>query len=70
VTPGAYPIPSFSWMFLYPAYRDKAKAATLRDFAEWALSEQAQDIAAQLGYLPLPADVIGLGKRGLAELAK
>ena len=68
VTPGAYPIPSFSWMFLYPAYRDKAKAAALRDFAEWALSEQAQDIAAQLGYLPLPADVIALGKRELGEL--
>jgi phosphate transport system substrate-binding protein len=55
-TAGAYPIPSFSWMLVYPAYRDKAKASALRDFAEWALSQQAQDIAVQLGYLPLPAD--------------
>jgi phosphate transport system substrate-binding protein len=70
VTPGAYPIPSFSWMFLYPAYRDKAKAVALRDFAEWGLSQQAQDIADQLGYLPLPADVIALGNRQLAEFAK
>jgi phosphate transport system substrate-binding protein len=68
-TAGAYPIPSFSWMLIYPAYREKAKATALRDFAEWALSQQAQDIALQLGYLPLPADVIGLGKRELGELA-
>ena len=68
MTSGAYPIPSFSWMFLYPAYRDKAKAATLRDFAEWALSQQAQDLAAQLGYLALPADVIALGRRELGLL--
>ena len=68
-TAGAYPIPSFSWMLMYPAYEDKAKATALHDFAEWALSLQAQDIAAQLGYLPLPADVIGLGRRELGELA-
>ena len=41
-TPGAYPIPSFSWMLIYPAYRDEAKGAALREFAEWALSQQAQ----------------------------
>jgi phosphate transport system substrate-binding protein len=70
MTPGAYPIPSFSWMFLYPAYRDKAKAAALRDFAEWVLSQQAQDLGAQLGYLPLPADIIALGRRELGVLAK
>jgi phosphate transport system substrate-binding protein len=69
-TAGAYPIPSFSWMLIYPAYRDKAKATALHDFAEWALSQQAQDIAAQLGYLPLPGDVIALGERELGELAK
>jgi len=68
-TAGAYPIPSFSWMLVYPAYREKAKATALREFAEWALSQQAQDIALQLGYLPLPADVIALGKRELGELA-
>lgn len=68
-TPGAYPIPSFSWMLIYPIYKDKAKAAALRDFVEWALSQQAQDLAAQLGYLPLPADVIALSRRALSELA-
>jgi len=67
-TAGAYPIPSYSWMLLYPHYLDRSKAAALRDFVEWGLSRQAQDSAAELGYLSLPADVIGLGKRTLTEL--
>jgi phosphate transport system substrate-binding protein len=67
-TPGAYPIPSYSWMLLYPHYLDRSKAAALRDFVEWGLGQQAQDSAAELGYLSLPADVIGLGKRTLMGL--
>jgi len=67
-TAGAYPIPSYSWMLLYPHYLDRSKAAALRDFVEWGLSQQAQDSAAELGYLSLPADVIGLGKQTLTEL--
>jgi phosphate transport system substrate-binding protein len=45
-TSGAYPIPSYSWMLLYPPYRDRTKAAALREFVEWGLSRQAQDTAA------------------------
>ena len=67
-TSGAYPIPSYSWMLLYPHYLDKSKAVALHDFVEWGLSQRAQDGAAQLGYLPLPADVIGLARKTLTEL--
>jgi phosphate transport system substrate-binding protein len=67
-TAAAYPIPSFSWVLLYPGYLNKAKSAALRDFAQWGLSQQAQDYAAQIGYLALPADVIALGQRALKEL--
>jgi phosphate transport system substrate-binding protein len=67
-TSDAYPIPSYSWMLLYPHYPDKSKAVALHDFVEWGLSQRAQDGAAQLGYLPLPADVIGLGRKTLTEL--
>jgi phosphate transport system substrate-binding protein len=67
-TSGAYPIPSYSWMLLYPHYRDATKGAALRDFVEWGLSQQAQEVAAELGYLALPADVIGLGTQTLAHL--
>jgi phosphate transport system substrate-binding protein len=67
-TAGAYPVPSYSWMLLYPHYRDNTKGAALHDFVEWGLSQQAQVVAAELGYLALPADVIGLGTQTLAGL--
>ena len=67
--PGAYPITTYSWMFLYPRYHDSAKAVAMRAFAEWGLSQQAQNYGAQLGYLPLSADVVALGKRALGSLA-
>ena len=35
-TSGAYPIPSYSWLLLYPHYLDKNKAGALRDFVDGA----------------------------------
>ena len=67
--PDAYPITTYSWMFLYPRYADKAKGKAMRDFAEWALSPQSQNYGAQLGYLPLSADVTELGTQALAGLS-
>jgi phosphate transport system substrate-binding protein len=66
--PGAYPITTYSWMFLYPRYADHPKGKAIRDFAEWTLSPQAQNYSAQLGYLPLAADVTALGTQALAGL--
>jgi ABC-type phosphate transport system substrate-binding protein len=67
--PGAYPITTYTWMFLYPHYADKATGQALRDFAEWGLTQQAQNFGAQLGYLPLSEDVKAIGKQALARLA-
>ena len=67
--PGAYPITTYSWMFLYPRYADRAKGKAMRDFAEWVLSQQAQDYGEQLGYLPLTDDVVALGTQALAGLS-
>jgi phosphate transport system substrate-binding protein len=67
--PGAYPITTYSWMFLHPRYGDQAKGKALREFAEWALSPQAQNYGAQLGYLPLAGDVAALGRQSLGGLA-
>jgi phosphate transport system substrate-binding protein len=67
--PGAYPVTTYSWMLLYPRYPDRTKGAALRDFAEWGLSPQAQNYGGQLGYLPLAADVVVLGKQELGGLA-
>lgn len=67
--PGAYPITTYSWLFLYPRYVDQAKGKAIRDFAEWTLSPQTQSYGAQLGYLPLADDVVALGTQALAGLA-
>jgi phosphate transport system substrate-binding protein len=67
--PGAYPITTYSWMFLYPRYSDRAKAVALRDFAEWGLT-RGQNYGAQLGYLPLSADVVAIGTQALGGLTQ
>src|SRR5271157_597219 len=54
--PRAYPITTYSWMLLYPQYRDQAKGVALREFALWGLSQPGQNYGAQLGYLPLSDD--------------
>ena len=62
---GAYPITTYSWMFLYGRYADRVKGVAVRDFAQWGLSQAGQNYGAQLGYLPLSDDVTELGKQAL-----
>jgi phosphate transport system substrate-binding protein len=64
-SPGSYPITTYSWMLLYPQYRDRAKGAAVQEFAQWALSQVGQNFGAQLGYLPLSDDVVSIGKQAL-----
>lgn len=54
---GAYPISSFTWMLFYEQPQDKARAAAMKDFMKWALSD-GQKFAAELGYAPLPQPLI------------
>ena len=63
---GVYPISSFTWLLLYENPKDKAQSKAMVDFVKWALSD-GQKFAAELGYAPLPAEVI---KMELAALAK
>jgi phosphate transport system substrate-binding protein len=67
--PGAYPITTYSWMFLRSRYTDQAKGKALHDFAEWVLTLQAQNFGSQLGYLPLTADITVIGTQALTGLA-
>ena len=53
----AYPIVSYTWMLFYKKYRDPAKAAALRQMVEYCLTD-GQKISAQMGYIPLPANVV------------
>jgi phosphate transport system substrate-binding protein len=63
---GAYPVSSFTWLLLYENPKDKAQSKMMVDFMKWALSD-GQKFAAELGYAPLPAEVV---KLELAALAK
>ncbi len=62
----AYPISSFTWLLLYESPKDKAMAKRMNDFVRWALTD-GQKYCADLGYAPLPANVV---KLELAQLAK
>ncbi len=55
--PGAYPISSFTWMLLFEDPKDKTQARAMVEFLKWALTD-GQQFASQLGYAPLPAEVV------------
>ncbi len=65
--PDAYPIVSLSWLLLYGAYPEPEKAAALKAAVTWALNA-GQPIAEELGYIPLPANIVSAATRALATV--
>jgi phosphate transport system substrate-binding protein len=65
--PGVYPISSFTWLLLYENPKDKAQAKVMVDFLKWALTD-GQKFAPDLGYAPLPAEVVKLEMAALAKV--
>jgi phosphate transport system substrate-binding protein len=64
---GVYPISSFTWLLLYENPKDKAQSKVMVEFLKWALSD-GQKYCAELGYAPLPADVVKLEMATLAKV--
>jgi len=64
---GVYPISSFTWLLLYENPKDKAQSKAMVDFMKWALSE-GQKFAPELGYAPLPAEVIKMEMTALGTI--
>jgi phosphate transport system substrate-binding protein len=56
----AYPIASFTWLLVKKDNKDAAKAKLIRDFLTWMITPEAQKMAADLHYAPLPAPVVTL----------
>jgi len=56
--PEAYPISSFTWLLVPKENPDAAEAGRIRDFLTWMLKPEAQRMAADLHYAPLPMPVI------------
>lgn len=63
--PNAYPITSFTWLLIRKEGQDAAKAKTIWDFVGWMTDAEAQRMAADLHYAPLPMPVIELVKKRL-----
>jgi phosphate transport system substrate-binding protein len=63
----AYPIASFTWILLYEKPKDKKQSAVMLDFMKWALAD-GQKFAADLGYAPLPAEVVDMEMKALAKI--
>jgi phosphate transport system substrate-binding protein len=56
----SYPISSFTWLLVQPDMKDAAKAKALKNFLEWMVTDEAQQMAVGLQYAPLPKPVVAL----------
>jgi phosphate transport system substrate-binding protein len=64
---GVYPISSFTWLLFYENPKDKQRAKIMKDFTRWALTD-GQKFAPELGYAPLPEDVVKLELQALDRI--
>jgi phosphate transport system substrate-binding protein len=64
----AYPIASFTWLLVKKDNKDPAKAKLIRDFLTWMITPEAQKMASELHYSPLPAPVVSLIQARLPTL--
>lgn len=63
----SYPVVTYSWIMAYKDYEDPEKAEALKEVLTWAL-EDGQDIAPELGYIPLPEPVVAKVKEALETI--
>lgn len=63
----AYPISSFTWLLLYEDPQEKEQARVMVDFIRWALTD-GQQYAAELGYSPLPENVVQMEMKALERI--
>jgi phosphate transport system substrate-binding protein len=64
---GVYPISSFTWLLLYETPKNTAQSKAMVDFVKWALTD-GQKFCADLGYAPLPGNVVKLEVTALAKI--
>jgi phosphate transport system substrate-binding protein len=62
-----YPISSFTWLLVQEAPKDVQKSKALVDFIRWALTD-GQKFAPELGYAPLPREVVNLEMEALKRV--
>ena len=66
---GAYPISTFTWMIIYQeqnySERSREQAMATLDLLQYILSDEAQGIAPEVHYAPLPAKAKELSRKNL-----
>ena len=62
--PSAYPIVTYSWLFLHQNDSNPERAGALRSLAQWGLT-RGQELARAMGYVPLSAEAAALGQAAL-----
>jgi phosphate transport system substrate-binding protein len=62
-----YPISSFTWLLVQVNPKDKVRARIMADFIRWALTD-GQRYCADLGYAPLPKEVVALEMEALKRI--
>ena len=66
--PGAYPASSFTWLLVRPENPDAGKAKAIKDFLLWMVGDEAQAMASELHYGPLPGPVRQLVSQRISSL--
>ena len=65
----AYPAASFTWLLVKPDNPDGAKARVINEFLTWMVGDEAQAMARDLHYAPLPPDIRDLVGRRVTSLS-
>lgn len=65
----SYPIVSYSWIMAYKKYDDPTKAKAVEDMLKWGLTK-GQGLSSELGYVPLPANVVSKVEPAVEALSK
>jgi phosphate transport system substrate-binding protein len=63
----AYPILSLTWLLLHRVYPESGKGTALKQALDWSLGE-GQTIAEEMGYIPLPDNIVDLSRQVLNEI--
>ena len=70
--PNAYPISGFTWIILYKEQnynnRSREQAQETVRFLSWLIDKEAQALAQQVNYAPLPANAVEQAKKNLASV--
>jgi phosphate transport system substrate-binding protein len=63
----AYPIASYTWLLLYETYPDAKERDALKGALLWGLGE-GQKVAEEMGYIPLPEQMIAMARGKIADI--